>query len=318
LMLHGWWEYSPSWSYRLSSPPSQRVVEMLDSLVQLRDVAHIDTFLETIGAAGNLDEGNNEALVQAAGLLPVTRAVDSMERIVAANAAAHPRACAHLLRLCSEAGWLDGHPEQIMDAAHTLVEALPGDPKRTSEISSWRLGNELNAGLIRNLLGAVVRIDTGLTTRTVDYLLAWPGQYDLDRVILPALLTLREQPAMGESAVVQRLSRVCIAHLQARIAEPLAPPQDWARAARLSCSCADCKDLSQFLADPAQQTWIFKAAEARRGHLAHSVRRDQCDLDLHTERVGSPHRLVCTKNQASYQRRAEQREQDLRHLQQLS
>ena len=36
-----------------------------------------------------------------------------------------------------------------------------------------------------------------------------------------------------------------------------------------------------------------------------------CDLDLTTEKRGSPHALVATKNQASYERRAKQRRQDV-------
>ena len=39
-----------------------------------------------------------------------------------------------------------------------------------------------------------------------------------------------------------------------------------------------------------------------------------CDLDLTTERRGSPHTLVATKNQASYERRSKQRRQDLEHV----
>jgi hypothetical protein len=44
---------------------------------------------------------------------------------------------------------------------------------------------------------------------------------------------------------------------------------------------------------------------------------DQCDLDLTTETRGRPYTLVCTKNQASYQRRVRQREQDLANREQL-
>ncbi|MEA2791294.1 MAG: hypothetical protein QOG73_3700, partial [Acetobacteraceae bacterium] len=36
-----------------------------------------------------------------------------------------------------------------------------------------------------------------------------------------------------------------------------------------------------------------------------------CDVGFTTEKRGSPHRLICTKNQASYQRRCVQRENDL-------
>jgi len=38
---------------------------------------------------------------------------------------------------------------------------------------------------------------------------------------------------------------------------------------------------------------------------------------LVTDRRGRPYSLVCTKNQASYDRRAHQRQQDLAHLARL-
>jgi hypothetical protein len=44
-----------------------------------------------------------------------------------------------------------------------------------------------------------------------------------------------------------------------------------------------------------------------------AVRQHRCDLDLTTEKRGSPHTLICTKNQASYGRRVEQRQTDLEH-----
>jgi len=42
-----------------------------------------------------------------------------------------------------------------------------------------------------------------------------------------------------------------------------------------------------------------------------------CDLDLTTDKRGRPYTLVCTKNQASYDRRAKQRKQDLEDLARL-
>ena len=39
-----------------------------------------------------------------------------------------------------------------------------------------------------------------------------------------------------------------------------------------------------------------------------------CDLDLATEKRGSPHSLVATKNQASYERRVKQRQKDIEHV----
>ena len=305
-----------AWSYQSAQQPTQ-VSEMLDCLVRLRDSAHMDTFLRTIIAGSVHDEGDNEALVRAVGSLPTAQALDTMERIVTANAPAYPVACAHLLRLCSEAPWLDGQPARLLDVARALVDVLPGDPQRTPTQPAWRPGHALNAGLVRNLFTALVRIDADLAMQTADYLLAWPEKYDLDRIILPAVLNLREEPSIGESAAVGRLSEACIKHLQARIAEPLAPPKDWARPADLSCKSDDCKALSQFLADPTRQTWEFRAAQARRSQVEQIVKSHNCDVDMRTIRSGSPHRLVCTKNQASYERRARQREGDLRALKQL-
>ena len=48
--------------------------------------------------------------------------------------------------------------------------------------------------------------------------------------------------------------------------------------------------------------------------MSSSVRSSACDLDLTTERRGSPHTLVAIKNQASYERRVKQRRQDLKHV----
>jgi hypothetical protein len=41
------------------------------------------------------------------------------------------------------------------------------------------------------------------------------------------------------------------------------------------------------------------------------IRRARADLDIRTERRGSPHSLVCRKNSDSYERRVAQRRQDL-------
>ncbi|MGA7803682.1 hypothetical protein [Bradyrhizobium sp.] len=58
----------------------------------------------------------------------------------------------------------------------------------------------------------------------------------------------------------------------------------------------------------------MKAAEAARRHVQETIRNARCDVDAVTERRGSPLGLVCTKNQASYNRRMKQRQQDLENL----
>ena len=63
--------------------------------------------------------------------------------------------------------------------------------------------------------------------------------------------------------------------------------------------------------------WRFKAREADRRHVEDSIRQGRHDVDCSTERKGSPHVLVCTKNQASYERRVAQRRADLDDLTRL-
>ena len=110
----------------------------------------------------------------------------------------------------------------------------------------------------------------------------------------------------------------CVAQLRLRTAEPLAPPSDWTRAVELGCRCARCTGLGRFLASPDQKVWTFEAAEAARSHMEATVKRSHCDVDLATDRHGRPYSLVCTKNRASYERRARQRKTDLEDLARLA
>ena len=132
--------------------------------------------------------------------------------------------------------------------------------------------------------------------------------------MVPAALAVAKQ-AEGEAwPALARLREAALDHLRRRIALPLEAPRDWARANPLECKCADCRGLGAFLLAIDERQWRLKAVQHRRTHVEDSVRGASCDLDLTTERRGSPHTLVATKNQASYQRRAKQRRQDLVHL----
>ena len=95
---------------------------------------------------------------------------------------------------------------------------------------------------------------------------------------------------------------------------PLEAPRDWARINPLQCACADCRVLGAFLVASDQQRWRLKAAQERRRHVEESVKATNCDLDLSTEKRGSPHTLVAVKNRASYERLASQRRHDLEHV----
>jgi hypothetical protein len=59
------------------------------------------------------------------------------------------------------------------------------------------------------------------------------------------------------------------------------------------------------------KVWVLRAVEHVRGHVEGTIRSSDVDLDTRTDRHGLPYSLICSKNQASYERRAKQRLQDL-------
>jgi hypothetical protein len=94
-------------------------------------------------------------------------------------------------------------------------------------------------------------------------------------------------------------------------------PPDWQRDAPLSCRGERCKEPGRFLLDAHQLVWRFRAREADRRLVANAFRKGLVDVDCTTERKGSPHVLVCRRNQASHERRVAQRRADLADLQRL-
>ncbi len=225
--------------------------------------------------------------------------------------------CANLLAR-AVAEWPDHCTPDLVCAATRLIEALPGDPAHAAPRLSWQDSPKVDASVVIDLLTGLCAIDTALAQRAVDHLLAWPKTYGLDAVLVPATRTLLHAAPPSCAAAIGKLRTACLMHLRARVAEPLAPPADWSRTAVFTCRCPRCSELARFLADPERRTWVFKAAEADRSHVESTIKQAGCDVDVTTDRRGRPYSLVCTKNQASYERRAKQRKKDLENLAQLA
>jgi predicted 2-oxoglutarate/Fe(II)-dependent dioxygenase YbiX len=287
-------------------------VRMLTCLHQLRDSAQIDAFLSEISGAGCYGGSENDALVRAAMLLPQHRATDLIEKIVVRNAHHAPGGCANLLaRCCAE---MPDALARLYPAATALVETLLGERVATDSDPSgvWRQAVPIDAALLVDLLPALYELDaTALSIRLVEHALSSRKSFPMDAVLVPAAVRLTEWMQGREWAPVTRLHAACVNHLQTRCAQPLAPPSDFTRASTIACRCASCAELSRFLAAPDRRVWEFKAAEQLRRHVENAIRQHHCDLDLVTEKRRRPYSLVCTKNQASYERRARQRKKDL-------
>ena len=124
------------------------------------------------------------------------------------------------------------------------------------------------------------------------------------------------KPSIGQAAAAC-LHRHCLAELRTRTAERPQPPADWSRDAKLDCKCADCRELAEFLKNKDESVRRFARRKELRQHLHREIDKHLCDVTHVTDRRGSPQTLVCTKTQASYERRLTQFETDVRLLGEL-
>jgi predicted 2-oxoglutarate/Fe(II)-dependent dioxygenase YbiX len=303
------------WHRRQDKSPSA-ATRMLTLLTRLHDTTRLDAFLSDIIARGLFDKDDNEAILGALGTLSSDRAAALIERIIAGTAAASLGPCGNLLARAA-AALPHGRLVDLLGAATALIEALPGDPARAAPRDPWQRDSGVQFGVVVDLFTAFVTIDRALAERAADYILAWPKTYGLDTVLVPAVRDLMRDVPIKSSAALQRLRMACIEHLRARVAEPLEAPRDWRRASDVACKCPRCGELSNFLRDPQRKSWTLKAAQTDRSHVETTIRTAGCDLNVTTERRGSPHSLICTKNQTSHDRRVKQRGKDLADLKQL-
>jgi hypothetical protein len=245
------------------------------------------------------------------GLLSERRAGELVERIISANAEMCLCSCADLL---ARSARVDLVTHSLAPAGQALILVLPGDPARVPQAGFAWQRQSIDVGFVVDIVSALSRIDAKLADSTVGHLLAWPKTYGVDAVILPAVRQLTEKTGTRALAAVQRLRAACLEHLHARVALALEAPSDWTRAGASRCQCRRCADLSQFLVNPSQRIWAFKAGESDRRHVEDTIRSDECDVACATDKRGRPYSLMCTKNQVSYDRRVEQRKQDLEDL----
>jgi predicted 2-oxoglutarate/Fe(II)-dependent dioxygenase YbiX len=304
------WPKPPGYSRQDELPTD--ATRMLVALTGLHDTAHIETFVRDVMAAGVYAKSDNAALLGALGRLQRDPGIALVERIVRATGATTYAACADLL--AREAAATPARAADLQAAANALVHVLPAAVKPTPP---WGIPPPaIEPSFIVDLLHAFAAIDEALASRAVAHMLALPPVYDPDVTLVPAARLLRGLAKVSPAA--GRLHAACLTHLRQRIAEPLHPPADWRRPSAVGCSCANCSELGGYLADPVRKTWTLKAGETDRRHVEATIRTARCDVDTATERRGRPYSLICIKNQASYERRAKQRVEDIGNLALLS
>ncbi len=212
-----------------------------------------------------------------------------------------------------KAGW----GELCKSLAQEYVSAMEAVDQQTSPVH-WRSGqvkrSEVLAGLVRAL---VTTGQSALLDRVVAHVLGAPKVYPLIDVQMPALAKLQPWLKKNVEEPCKPLTRwlaSCREQLEALTAHEPQKPADFRREANISCKCENCAELKRFLADPKESVHRFRMREDLRNHLEFNIKGSHCDLNLHTDRSGSPYTLVCTKNTASYEAKLKTYHQNLEHL----
>jgi hypothetical protein len=147
-----------------------------------------------------------------------------------------------------------------------------------------------------------------------------PAKFNLHSVVIPVIKALHawlESQQISCAVFDNAFLQPCVQHIKQRATLKIDPPKNWVRQADVSCDCTDCHELVRFLGSPTEQQQRFRMRQDRRDHLESKIKTHQLDLDTNTERVGSPHTLVCTKNRASYDRAKQQQAIDIALWQEL-
>jgi hypothetical protein len=234
------------------------------------------------------------------------------------NSATIERNSGLLEHLCSARAqknneWLD----LCQNLARPLVSALES-VDGTVEPRDWQ-AREVNRAKVLELLvcSLVVTEQTDLLSRVVTHVLTTPSRYPLKPIHLSTLTSLQpwlKKHVKKPDAALARWIASCRQELESLTAAEPQPPSDYRRDASLRCKCAECNQLKRFLEDPNEASHRFSMRQERRDHLENTIHNNNCDLDCKTERRGSPHTLVCTKNTASYQEKLKTYHQDQKHL----
>ena len=195
-----------------------------------------------------------------------------------------------------------------------MVEAI--ERLESMRHGAWNVANIDRKDCIVDVAQALAAIgQESLLRRFLDWQF-FHERYPLITVQIPAAAQLATQAKdiVKQSSAVQDWIRRIDESLQMQTQSAPKRPTNWQRPSKLSCTCADCVQLAEFLASPATAEARFPMAKQRRQHLHGIIERDRCDCTHETLRVGSPQVLVCKKTNGSYDRACQEYKRDLEHL----
>ncbi|MEW6304950.1 MAG: 2OG-Fe(II) oxygenase [Verrucomicrobiota bacterium] len=313
------WKAAPELGWRQSARPDKRD-GMLTLLARLGDTTLLAKFVADV-VLREYDGSDNAALVACATALGAKQSGELYANLVCRHMQHLHGHCVDLLCAFAASNEAKGQAEW-RSALRRIGEGIVGKlgeigRQRRDQWVDWRIADKarpVDHALVANLLNALADLEAlALRAAAVEAFAARPTVFDPVTVLVPALASLR---AWDGAAV--NLWAHSATYLLQRSSRPPEAPRDWRQDVKLSCSCADCRELQKFTLDPEAQVARFRVRQDRRQHLHQMIEKHDLDMTHMTERKGSPQTLVCTKNRRSYQRRCEQYRKDIAALASLS
>ena len=316
LLINAWREAPEHAGYHQPVRPEKRD-GMLRLLAQLGDAALLEEFIAEV-VTRDYDGSDNAALAASARLLGAEKMAALMAELMRRHTRHWHGHCVDLLRALAASGKPSAKSDRqaaLRQTAEAIVGKLDevGKKQRENEWMDWRLTEQarpVNAALVTGLLEVLGKLDaSALRVAAAEKFAARPEVFDPVTILVPALGSLS-----GWDAAATRLWKHSAEFLFRRSGRPPEAPKDWRQDVKLSCACADCRELQKFTHNPVEQVHRFRVRKERRQHLHQQIEKHSLDMTHVTDRKGSPQTLVCTKDRRTYQRRCEQYRKDIAAL----
>jgi hypothetical protein len=317
--------------YSLDEEEQKNRSAMLRVLLKIKDARLLQRFIEQV-VAKHYEGHEKSQLIRSFQWLEPKIAGLAASNLLEHNLKRSCQACVDLLAALVDKS--ASSPERLAAwhaAAGALVKGLSAiqlgedDGRDEDEYGDvWWAPPErkpMDPSVVEDLFRALQRLGSPkLAEEAAGIMMARPKTWIPDTLLVPALTALHHQDrqALVADPAFPALWRHSADYLIGRSGMPPAAPTDWAQPVKIKCGCGDCVELERFAGDPAAQVHRFRVAKHRRQHLHGTINRLGLDMTHETERIGSPHTLVCTKTRRSYEKRCHQYRSDIEQLKTLA
>ena len=319
------WEKTPYNRFVIRQDDTQSLrLEMLELLCEIKKPDLLSRFIKNV-ITPQYNGKENQSLAACITRLGSKEFATAFLALFDVNIPIYPQSCIQLLKIFigkNKPSTSDAFFDAYLKLAEAAFSNLSKIQVKNTMQYDWRReksAEAIDADLVVNLFNVLKQLSAAkLADNAAVVLINCPDIFAPDTVLVPALSRLeRFCGDQNIGAAILSIWRHACGFLLQRSEFPPEKPKDWSQQMKLTCSCAECKELKVFVTAPDQQVHRFRARQDRRNHLESIISSQALDISCQTDRSGSPHSLVCTKNRHSFEKHCEQYAQDIESFKKL-